>query len=175
MASSQQLVHPARNGRPRRPVRKPLHDNEYLAEGLDQLKGANPQVPSLPSPSYHRRRTAAAAHALVITDDGRRSALRSTRNRLRTVRQGAADRRSRARQRSKTDDPAMEHRELLQVVRGSGGGLESGADLRRDQLDLLGRERLPDHPQGWAEGASVKDRDAVDQQLAQPGQPGDMD
>ena len=69
----------------------------------------------------------------------------------------------------------MEHRELLQVVRGSGGGLESGADLRRDQLDLLGRERLPDHPQGWAEGASGKDWDAVDQQLAQPGQPGDMD
>jgi hypothetical protein len=69
----------------------------------------------------------------------------------------------------------MEHKELLQVVCGSGGGLESGADLRRDQLDLLGRERLPDHPQGWAEGASGKDWDAVDQQLAQPGQPGDMD
>jgi hypothetical protein len=69
----------------------------------------------------------------------------------------------------------MEHREPLQVVCGSGGGLESGADLRRDQLDLLGRERLPDHPQGWAEGASGKDRDAVDQQLAPPGQPGDMD
>src|SRR5512133_3811265 len=65
MASSQQLVHPARNGRPRRPVRKPLHDNEYLGEGLDQLEGANPQVPSLPSPSYHRRRGAGSGGGIM--------------------------------------------------------------------------------------------------------------
>src|SRR4030095_2998744 len=57
MASSQQLVHAtARDRRPRRPVRKPLHDNEYLPEGLDQLEGANPQVPQ---PTFPQLRPAA--------------------------------------------------------------------------------------------------------------------
>src|SRR5215211_996558 len=45
-----------RDERPRRPVRKPLHDNEYLAEGLVQLEGANPQVPK---PTFPQVRAAA--------------------------------------------------------------------------------------------------------------------
>ena len=48
-------------------------------------------------------------------------------------------------------------------------------NVRGDQLDLLGRESLAGDVQGWAKGASGKDGDAVDQQLAQPGQSGDMD
>jgi hypothetical protein len=56
--SSQQLVHASAGWAPAPTGPEPLHDNEYLGEGLDQLEGANPQVPSLPSPSYDRRRGA---------------------------------------------------------------------------------------------------------------------
>ena len=65
------------------------------------------------------------------------------------------------------DGPA-EQRELLRVVYGSSGGLEAGADMAGDQLDLLRGECLPGHLQGGAEHAAGKDRDAVHEELAQP-------
>src|SRR5512132_4549375 len=65
MASSQQLVHASAGSAPAPTGPEPLHDNEYLGEGLDQLEGANPQVPSLPSPSYHRRRGAGAGGGIM--------------------------------------------------------------------------------------------------------------
>ena len=48
-------------------------------------------------------------------------------------------------------------------------------DVRGDQLDLLGGEGLAGRPEGWAEGAGGEDGDAVDEQLARPGEPSDMD
>jgi hypothetical protein len=48
-------------------------------------------------------------------------------------------------------------------------------DVRGDQLDLLGGECLSGRLEGGAEGAGGEDGDAVDQELAQPGEPGDMD
>src|SRR5512133_3641360 len=65
MASSQQLVHASAGWAPAPTGPEPLHDNEYLGEGLDQLEGANPQVPSLPSPSYHRRRGAGSGGGIM--------------------------------------------------------------------------------------------------------------
>jgi hypothetical protein len=55
-----------------------------------------------------------------------------------------------------TDGPVVAPRELLQAVDGSGGGLKAGVDLRHDQLNLLGREGLPGHLQGWTEGTGGK-------------------
>jgi hypothetical protein len=56
----------------------------------------------------------------------------------------------------------------------SGCGLEAGVDLGGDQLNLLRGECLPGHLEGWPEGTGGKDGDAVDQQFAQPREPGDM-
>ena len=92
------------------------------------------------------------------------------------MRRGAADRRPRTRQEPERGWTVLSLGSTnLPSRRWSGCGLEAGVNVRGDQLDLLGRESLAGDLQGWAEGAGGKDGDAVDQQLAQPGQSGDMD
>ena len=57
---------------------------------------------------------------------------------------------------------------------GSFGRPKTRADMPGNQIDLLGRQCLAGHLKGGAEGAGGKDGDAVDQQLAPPGELADM-
>jgi hypothetical protein len=114
-------------------------------------------------------------NGIAITDEASPFALRSTRIRLRkAVRRGAAQSSFRARQGSGQTVQLWPSANLRQVVGGSGCGLEAGVDVGGDQLDLLAGEGLPGRLQGGAEGARGKDGNAVDQELAMPGEAGDM-
>src|SRR5512132_4534613 len=68
-----------------------------------------------------------------------------------------------------------EHRRAAHAALRSGGGSEAGANVARDQSDLLRRERLARDLQRGPQGGGGKDRDAVNQQLAPPRQASDMD
>src|SRR6266508_376128 len=72
--------------------------------------------------------------------------------------------------------PWLETRSLnhLHQFHRLGRASEVGADLAGDQGDLLRCERLPSDLQRWTQRGGVKYRDAVHQELAQPGQAGDV-